>query len=229
MDPDGSLVAYENLTTGEIHILDEDGEDVAIGAGRFPAWSPGGLLLGYDPGGETYFVYDPGSGDRALFPNITGEPAAWSPDGSYFVAPAIVPLGAQSFASHLAVYPIAVGETGGVRVDVTRDPLADDYTPAVSPNGSLIAFARRSLAPESWTPGRQLWVMAPDGSGALALTSAGLFHHTALAWRPDGTEIAYVRSNQADLNEPPEIWVIPEDGEAAVRLVIGGFAPLWIP
>jgi hypothetical protein len=71
--------------------------------------------------------------------------------------------------------------------------------------------------------------MAPDGSGALALTSAGLFHHTALAWRPDGTEIAYVRSNQADLNEPPEIWVIPVDGEAAVRLVIGGFAPLWIP
>ena len=229
IDPAGELIVYENVTTGEIYLLEEGSDRKLVGPGRFPVWSPDGLLLGYNPFEEAYFVYDPVTEGRRLYPNITGEPAAWAPDGSYFVAPAIVALGADSFASHLAVYPVNGGEPAEDQFDVTLAPQADDYAPTISWDGGLIAFARRSLAPESWTPGRQLWVMATDGSEAHALTAAGLYHHTALAWRPDGTQIAFVRSNQADLNEPPEIWVIPVDGGAAVRLVIGGFAPLWIP
>jgi dipeptidyl aminopeptidase/acylaminoacyl peptidase len=229
INPSGERIAFEDLTTGEIYLLEPNGDRLLVGAGRFPAWSPGGLLLGYDPVEEAYFVYDPDSEERVLYPNITGEPAAWAPSGAFFLAPEIVPLGAESFASHLAAYLVAGGDAESESVDVTLEPLADDYAPAVSPDGGLVAFARRSLAPESWTPGRQLWVMAPDGAEAHALTAAGLYHHTALAWRPDGTQIAFVRSNQADLNEPPEIWIIPVDGGPGVRLVIGGFAPLWIP
>ena len=229
IDPAGRLIAYENLTSGEIYLLESDGDRRLVGPGRFPSWSPDGLLLGYDPFEEAYFVYDPDTEEKLLYPNITGEPAAWSPSGEYFVAPEIVALGAESFASHLAVYVVVAGDEAGDPIDVTLDRLADDYAPAISPDAQLVAFARRSLSPESWTPGRQLWVMAPDGADARPLTAAGLYHHTALAWRPDGTQIAFVRSNQADLNEPPEIWIIPVDGGPAVRLVIGGFAPLWIP
>ncbi|HUF38303.1 MAG TPA: Ig-like domain-containing protein [Anaerolineales bacterium] len=228
-DPSGNLIAYETVTSGEIYLLEADGDRRLVGPGRFPVWSPNGLLLGYDPAAEAYFVYDPETEVLEMFPNITGEPAGWAHDGSYFLAPAITALGATSFASHLTIYPLGGLGAAGAPVDVTLDPLADDYAPAVSPDGGLIAFTRRSLAPERWTPGRQLWVMAPDGSDARPLTAAGLYHHTALAWRPDGARIAFVRSNQADLNEPPEIWIINLEGGEAVRLVIGGFAPLWIP
>lgn len=228
-DPAGEWIAYEDVTSGEIYLLGSDGQPRFVSTGRFPAWSPEGLLLGYDHSEEAYFVYDPDTEERRLFPNITGEPAVWAPNGGYFLAPEIVALGAESFASHLAAYPWTAGDGPTEPADITLDRLADDNAPAISPDGALVAFARRSIAPESWTPGRQLWVMSPDGAGARPLTNAGLYHHTALAWSPDGTRIAFVRSNQADLNEPPEIWLIPVDGEAGVRLVIGGFSPVWIP
>lgn len=224
-DPAGSRIVYENTTTGQVYLLDADGETRLLSTGRFPAWSSNGLLVLYDPDGEQYVVFDLETGGRTNFANTTGEPPAWAPDGSYFLAPSIVDVGDQSFASHTIRYSFSRSET----TDLTREPLADDNAPVISPDGSRIALARRSLAPQRWTPGRQLWVMAPDGSDAVQLTDDGVYHHTAFAWHPDNNRIAFIRSNQADLNEAPEIWLISVDLGTQVRLVINGFSPVWMP
>lgn len=224
LDPSGRWLAFENITTNQVFVSQLNEEPVLVSAGRFPVWSQEGLLL-YDSESESYIVFDPVTGRRTAYPNITGEPAAWAPDGSYFLAPTFTEIGQEAFASHILQYFNNIVEP----VNLTLDRLADDNAPALSPDGSRVAFARRSIAPESWTPGRQLWIMRSDGRNAEQLTNTAVYNHTAFTWHPDNARIAYVRSNQADLNEAPEIWLINLDGSPAIRLVINGFAPAWLP
>ena len=223
-DPTGRWLAFENITTNQVWIAEGDQEPVLVSTGRFPSWSPAGLLL-YDTEDEAYVVFNPESGERKTHPNITGEPAAWAPDGTFFLASTFTEIGEEAFASHILQYFTNISEP----VNLTLDRLADDYAPAVYADGTLVIFARRSIAPQSWTPGRQIWVMRTDGREARQLTNIGVYNHTAFSWHPDNTRIAYVRSNQADLNEAPEIWLIGIDGSPPFRIVINGFAPAWLP
>ncbi len=223
-DPSGSRIAFENLTLGQVFIQEGADEPVLVSAGRFPTWSSGGLLF-YHPLIEAYVVFDPETGNRTFFPNTTGEPATWAADGSFFLAPSFTEIGAGAFASHILQYFSRSPEPN----NLTLERLADDNAPALSPDGSLIAFARRSIASASWTPGRQLWVMRSDGRNAAQLTTKAVYNHTGFTWHPDNAHVAFVRSNQADLNEAPEIWIINIDGSPAIRLVINGFSPYWLP
>ncbi len=40
--------------------------------------------------------------------------------------------------------------------------------------------------------------------------------------------LAAVRFNVTVITEPPEIWLVGLDG-SAIRLIIGGYQPAWIP
>ncbi|MEJ2708685.1 MAG: hypothetical protein P8074_13795 [Anaerolineales bacterium] len=71
--------------------------------------------------------------------------------------------------------------------------------------------------------------MNADGSDVRQLTDDPFYHHYALAWKPGGGQLAYVRFNQTVLTEPPEIWVINPETAQATRLIVGGYAPQWIP
>jgi hypothetical protein len=223
-NPAASLIAYEDQTAGTILLLEPGGSPQPVAPGRFPAWSARGLLLAYDPALPGYFTFDPATGSRTDFPNQTGEPASWDPASpNHFLAPEIslAPL----FGSHLTRHTLLPTLT----TDLTLDPSADDYAPAFSPDGATIAFARRFLDATRWTPGRQLWLMHADGTNPRPLTDAPLYSHLAFAWHPGGAQIAFVRSNQADLNEPPELWIINADGSNPLRLVINAYAPQWLP
>jgi Tol biopolymer transport system component len=122
--------------------------------------------------------------------------------------------------------------SGQVRT-LTDTPLVEDFSPAFSPNGVTLAFTRRFLDDERWTPGRQIWLMTMPAAGSdpsqiKPLTISPDYLYTALAWHPEGTKLAAVRFNVTLLTEPPEIWLL-DLGGGAVRLVIGGFSPQWIP
>ena len=105
----------------------------------------------------------------------------------------------------------------------------EDTAPAFSPDGNWLAFARKYLTLALWTPGRQIWLMRPDGTEARQVTNTPDTNHYNLAWSPDGSRIAYSRFNQNAPTDPPEIWLVdPTSGEEA-QLVIGGYAPKWIP
>ncbi|HET6805304.1 MAG TPA: hypothetical protein VFH59_07695 [Frateuria sp.] len=79
--------------------------------------------------------------------------------------------------------------------------------PAWSPDGSRIAF--EALGADGNT---DLWLVHPDGSGAIQLTH-GLDNKQA-AWSPDGRQIAYT-SNAGGTND---IWIMDADGQHAQRL-----------
>jgi TolB protein len=105
----------------------------------------------------------------------------------------------------------------------------EDASPVYSPFGDRIAFGRKALEQDKWTPGRQLWVMRADGSDARALTNDPLYNHSAFVWSPDGTLIVYVRFDVTDPASTPEIWMMSADGVSSQKLVAGGYLPQWLP
>jgi Tol biopolymer transport system component len=192
-----------------------------------PFWSPTGLLTFHDQAAQQFVVFDPQNEARTFFPNETGEPGTWSPDGSNYIVHEVAFWGSGplDFSSHLWKYAYPSAQATNLSLDLALE----DVTPAYSPDGAQIAFGRKYLDPERWTLGSQLWLMRPDGSRARQLTDSPDFNHADFAWHPNGEYLAFVRHKQTTLIDPPEIWIIRADGSDAVRLVIGGHVPQWIP
>ncbi|MBW8009949.1 MAG: hypothetical protein FVQ83_01730 [Chloroflexi bacterium] len=215
---------------------------------RLPVWSPDGWLSLYDAGLDSYVFMDLKGDGEVFFDNLIGEAGSWSPNGNLFVASeffdvdldilrgpsgeaenseveeenlqAVSVLSTHLISFNLETYQIS---------DLTVSDDLEDIGAVFSPSGVVLAFARRQIDEEGWSPGRQLWLMRADGREVRMLTDDPTYKHTAFAWRPDGTQIAYVRFNQTLLTAPSELWVIDADGRNALRLVIGGYAPQWLP
>jgi Tol biopolymer transport system component len=83
-----------------------------------------------------------------------------------------------------------IGADGSSTRDISRAPNAQDLDPAWSPNGALIAYARKAtgaqLPPD-------IWVMFSDGAGRTRLTDDSVPERQP-AWSPDGSHIAYARA-----------------------------------
>ncbi len=243
--PDGRWVAYErrdiwadapNLDpkAARIWLLDVEANDqqplfdydVPL---HSPVWAPAGEQLAYVspliPGIETL---DLASGDMWQFGNQWGQAPTWSPDGSELVTPDVM-LVDQALVVRL------------VRVDVEQERLLDisgddllvkDQGPAWSPAGGWIAFGRQYLEEGRWTPGRQIWMVRPDGSEAYPLVTDPMGDLFGLAWRPDGAALAYLRD---DLSEGPllvprvSVWVFDLVARETVLVADDGVLPRWLP
>lgn len=245
--PDGRWLAYERIPLHSIGAPERSAvflfslelrESRQISAeghfAAYPTWSPDGLLAFYDRELMGYQVVHPDLGTRLALPNQTGEPGLWQPDHNAFVALEVLiessGLLSSGGVSHLMRYELSPDkDTLVAQKDLSQAFDLEDKDPAFSPDGTRLAFSRRYLDPGRWTPGRQLWVMTADGSQAQALTAEPAYHHYAFAWSPDNTQIAYVRFDPTLLTQPPELWIINADGTNPIQLVIGGFAPQWMP
>ena len=204
-----------------------------------PDWSSSGRLAFYDKTAQAFILLDPNSQEARSFPNQTGETGGWTTDSQSYVAPEItfvpVPNAAAEFSvtemptSHLLRFdwsPLQI-------TDLTGAADLEDAFPAFSPDGKRLAFARRSLDPAQWTIGRQLWLSDPDGKNAHPLLNADLtvldaYSHYDFAWKPDSSQLAYVRSNQDYPLDSPELWLVDANGLNRVQLVVGGYAPQWV-
>ena len=213
-----------NLSSLEAVPVGRDGHETVQ-----PGWSTAGLLAYYDRTSSAYEVYNPQDQNRIQLHNQTGQPGAWSPDGRYYLAPEITYSdtagGTETGASYLMRYEVqdkTVENISGVE-------LIEDVEPVYSPDGSLIALARKYLDAQKWTLGRQVWIMNADGTSAHPITDEADYNHYDIAWSRNGRWIAYVRFNQAVLANPPELWMVNADGSEPVQLVIGGYSPIWIP
>jgi len=202
---------------------------------RQPQWAPDGQLSFYDFTLAEFISKDLVSGEAVGIPSQTGIPGSWHPAGSSYVFPEIftsTPSDPRSLpdleilpASHLLQFQFSDGSLQ----DLTATDDLDDTSPVYSPDGSSIAFARRQLDIVHWTPGRQIWLMGPDGSNPRQLTQAVYHNHYDFSWSLDGNLLAYSRFNKNVLTEPPEIWLIGADGSGDRLLLVGGYAPQWAP
>jgi Tol biopolymer transport system component len=197
-----------------------------------PDWSPDGILTFYNDSLSAVAFLEPQSiRPLNLVPNGLGLLGSWSPDGDYLILPEIVfPSEAEltdgdqaDFFSHL--YRV---EAATLNVKDLSFGTVEDASPAYSTDGEWIAFGRKFLD-ERWTPGRQVWIMRADGSQPRPITDDPDFSHASLTWNPDSTHIAYMRLNQSDANDVPEIWMTDREGKMHEFLVEGGYLPQWIP
>jgi Tol biopolymer transport system component len=235
ISPSGNLLAYEiisresgfsptiqirDLESGILIDLEQEGDYL-----ESPLWSPNGWLAYYNRTQLAYQFWHPTSGEKLTLPNQTGDDGSWSPDGRYFICTEILFLGDTLAPRHLILFDLREKNT----LDLSRGSFPEDVNPSFAPDGLTLAYSHKSLDPQLWTPGRELWILDIRSGENSQLTDSVDFHHTSFAWHPDGVLLAYVRYNQAALSEPPEIWLVNRNGDDAVRLIINGFQPEWIP
>jgi dipeptidyl aminopeptidase/acylaminoacyl peptidase len=199
-----------------------------------PSWSPSGLLSYYDASRAAFAIQDPNDGQSVFFPNQTGQPGAWDPSSTYYLAPEIsyVTTGQPGNTTGTVIgnsHLMRFNRLDGSVQDLTQLDSLEDVSPAYSPDGKWIALARKYLDAAHWTPGRQLWLMGPDGQNARPLTNDPYYNHYDFSWSPDSKLLVYVRFDETALTQPPEVWMVDVESTKATKLVIGGFSPQWIP
>jgi len=225
----------------------ESGADEPVGEvgnqTRTPRWAPDGRLSFYDATRQAIVVRNITDGSATFVPNDSGEMGAWSPDSQFIVLPQIVlqenalvlsptqqitltgSASVAGFYSHLQRVTVATNAA----VNLSGETVVEDAAPVYSWRGEWLIFARRELNGVTWTPGRQLWRMRPDGSEARALTAEPLFAHSAVRWSPDDTQVAFMRLDATDPTAQPEIWLMTADGANARMWVKNAYLPEWLP
>jgi Tol biopolymer transport system component len=259
--PDGHRIAYQrhilvagvaggfSLGAARVYIYDlESGADTPAPdpESRFARWAPDGRLGYLDTLRQAVVVRDLDTGAVTYVPNTSGEMGDWSPDGLAIVYPELIfPASTATpdpedpghlddiegaLYTHLALVFLATNELVSLSGDAE---LVDDGSPAFSPDGAWLAFGRKQVVLGQWTPGRQLWLMRPDGSAARALSDNPLYNHSAFAWSPDGAWLAYMRFKTDEPAAPAEIWLVGVDGAGQVtadpRRLAVGYLPDWLP
>jgi TolB protein len=102
---------------------------------------------------------------------------------------------------------------------LTNDP-ANDLMPAISPDGSKVAFV--SDRHGSW----QLFVMPTRGGKAVQLTEQGAMDLKP-SWSPDGRKLAFCR--RGEQSGRWELWVIDVANPATMEFIGFGMFPSWSP
>jgi hypothetical protein len=169
-----------------------------------PAWSPRPSNLAYDNGGSILV-------NGTVF--LSGTNPAWSPDGSTLFFQLGSP--AEIFRS---AYPTP---GAGEPKNLTNSAATDDVEPAVSPDGSKVAFSRKVGS------NYQIYVMnAADGTNQQQLTSAD--DNRWPSWSPDGTRIAFASHRDGNW----QIYTMGADGSGQTRATNEGSddqRPAWSP
>jgi dipeptidyl aminopeptidase/acylaminoacyl peptidase len=112
-----------------------------------------------------------------------------------------------------------VGPDGSGLTKITTDD-ADYSLPAVSPDGTMIAFDRFAVGSESTARHEGIYTTQTDGSNMHEVFATDDTHPIAvheLAWSPDGSRIGFIQwvTNDSDA----ELWMVGADGSDPHRLV----------
>lgn len=188
-----------------------------------PSWSPDGRWLGfYDLNLDGIRLIDLLTSSEQVLPSGYGLVGSWSPNGRRMAYPVLIPQDEQFLVG------VQVADLYSKEVTVLIDEgmqWRDVSQPRWSPTGEWIAVAAVS---GEYGPGRQLWLVQPDGSEAYPLTDEPGFSFGGFDWDPWGERIISQRFQAGD----------PEEGTDVVLLEIGGgmrtiareaWLPAWVP
>jgi Tol biopolymer transport system component len=191
------------------------GEEMDLGPGFAPAWSPDGRQIAFIDGGGVNVMNADGSGRRLLHSGDDRQPV-WSPDGTRlaFVNAQLAGTGA-----------LLVANVAGGVPNVLATGVQTSWPPSWSPDGRRLAYTEGSAV--------DLALVDADGTGHRIL-SGGPGLDLGPAWSPDGAQVAFIH---AAPGEEPRVHAIDANGGPVRRVAqtASGFAsaqvvsPAWSP
>jgi len=205
---DGSLLAYRswNLDTRGIFFRDfiggRGGQVTHFVEDGLPIWAPDGFSFAFatrregDRVPRIYKGDQLGKNDYSL--NFQGEYLSIFPDGR-LVVKGCLPSGDCGM--------FIIGANGGGETKIGSE--VGDTGPAVSPDGSKIAFMSSGRSATNW----EIWVMDAKGANPRRLTQNGS-NDGLPTWSPDGKSIAYI----SDSGGVWAVWVMNADGSNQRKL-----------
>jgi dipeptidyl aminopeptidase/acylaminoacyl peptidase len=87
-------------------------------------------------------------------------------------------------------------------------------SPALSPDGTLVAYERTSTDLATGKRNTDIWVVRADGSARAHLFVGGEKSETTPKWSPDGKHLAFISTRDGD----PEVYLADADGSNITRV-----------
>lgn len=229
VSPDGQHLVYSSPKEGPMNLYIQNLEDMipsSLGEGRDAAWSPDGTSLAFMRGDERVgldlyvLTLDGETGPELIVkgdddnPELAGNPV-WSADG------ASIYLSAdrrQHQGSTLWKVDVATGTLSRLTPATSDAPWTSDRSPALSPDGTTIAFASNRHGSTSDDAGDyDVYSIRTDGSQLIRLTDDPGTIATP-AYSPDGKRIYFASTRTRTADYEWEIFVMAASGGEQKRL-----------
>ncbi|MCB9454102.1 MAG: PD40 domain-containing protein [Anaerolineaceae bacterium] len=247
--PDGQIIAYQRVdfntglnvpisptrtwlidlstTPATTRPLFDDSQILGYGL----QWSADGSKATlYDSGTQSILLYDLNEGSIALVSSNYGNSGALSPDGTKLVFTTVLfePGTTRNVLQIADFSSEAFSDLSHV------DELVDDDAAVWSPDGSLLAVARR-YTDDRYTRGRQIYLMDPATGDVQPLVVDPRYANGFFSFDPSGQQLVIQRfpeltedgtPNNAGV---PEIWTVSLASGILRQIKIDGFHPRWVP
>lgn len=187
-----------------------------VGQDLSPTWSPDGTSLAFirhsEDGGAVYIVPAIGGPERKLHQlrrtiDWDAPGLSWSPDGKRLIFP-----DGRSQEDPSAIYSLSLDNLEAKPITMPQNSWDGDYSPAVSPDGTKIAFVRGVDAAT-----RNIYVVNSNGGEPKQLTFDGRIVR-GLSWTSDSAAIVF----SSDRGGTISLWKVPTLGGLPERLGVGG-------